>query len=183
MLRQDSSPRMEFDRAVGIFSQLHGNRAAAQFIDVSRGKADYWKSKRNDANFHPRSHGGSYNQPRTPEKILMMEIFVWTLVSSDPFLKIGHIKSRLQDQLGEIVSRDWISRLFKSWKWSYKKADWKQLHKYRAEHCKLLQLFALDPKFAELDEREVLRRIPLQCQRLEEAPRMGPSRASCGGGE
>jgi transposase len=134
---------LEFCKIVGQFASKHGVCKSAKIFGVNKGKAKYWKQKHEQPTFHPSSHGGLHNPVWDQETKIALEAIVWTLISENPFLGLKDLQKKIFTLRGQRVSKAWLSKLFKRWKWSLKKPDWKQIQKYTPENIDYYLNFVL----------------------------------------
>jgi transposase len=70
--------------------------------------------------FHPGKHGGLRRFKFTTEEKVHIEAILWNHAKQHPLARLGEYKRQLLEN-GYDVSLSEISKIFKSWHWSFKK--------------------------------------------------------------
>ena len=100
---------------------------------VNRWFVEYWRKKESDPTHHLSSHGGRRNSKYQDSLQLLLEVLLWIHCTDYP-------QSTLQEyceavlEYGFEVNRMYLSRIFRKWRWSFKKPTIKQIHKYRIDN-------------------------------------------------
>jgi transposase len=68
----------------------------------------------------PKTYGFYRYQGFTPQQESLIQNIVWEMVKQDPFRTLGELVSFFQAQ-GIPVSKQYLQRLFSSWRWTWKK--------------------------------------------------------------
>ena len=123
-----------FPRILGTFATHHGICKTSKMFVENKGRVKYWKSKVQNPAFHSSSHGGIRRQKWDSETKLDLEMLVWSNISENPFLGLKELQQKIHNAKGITVSKTWLRKLLKKWKWSMKKPEWKQIQKYSEEN-------------------------------------------------
>eukprot|EP01133_Synstelium_polycarpum_P020269 gene20269-24310_t len=100
----------------------------------------YWVTKVKDADFHPGEHGGYRHSLLDHDQRSRLELLVFFLVSDEPLSSIPDIRLELS-RLGLDFSRDYVTKIFQKWRWSWKKPNIKQVLKYTEDNLRYYGLF------------------------------------------
>jgi len=128
---------------------------AADTFGVSRFVAKYWKTKVADPLFHPGSHGGKRYSKFSDGVELFIHAHMWLLCKCRPFLRLAEYVEEFR-RLGISVTKKYISRIFKSWRWSMKTASYKQINKYTWKNICLYGCFLYWVQSADLTRLKFL---------------------------
>jgi len=115
-----------------------GSRAARlQYPEFSKHQAMYWRRRYLDETFHPQWHGGFRWQKYTSDEWARIKTATWNAVTADPCRRLVDYLKTVQETVtfpNKEVSRDDLQLIFKEFQWTFKRPDWKQLHKYDEEN-------------------------------------------------
>eukprot|EP00026_Physarum_polycephalum_P005908 Phypoly_transcript_05947.p1 GENE.Phypoly_transcript_05947~~Phypoly_transcript_05947.p1 ORF type:complete len:331 (+),score=27.69 Phypoly_transcript_05947:825-1817(+) len=98
----------------------HGEAKARAIFKHKRGFVHYWKRKALLKNFHGGTHGGFRRFKFTTEEKLHIGAILWKHAKKHPLARLGEYKRKLSKS-GFDVSLSEICKIFKSWRWSFKK--------------------------------------------------------------
>lgn len=113
-----------YRHALGEASSDVGIAAAAPIFQVS-----YWNKKSIDPSFHCGTQGGARNFKYSLEVQHELEKLLWSLAIVHPTWSLAEFVVELNNN-GFLVNREFIRVIFHKWRWSWKRADPKQPHKY-----------------------------------------------------
>jgi transposase len=121
-------------RIMGTFAANNGVSKTSKLFRENKGRVKYWKTKVQNPTFRSSSHGGLRRPVWDSETRSRLEMSVWMSISENPFLGLKDLQRKVLDSTQISVSKTWLRKLFKKWRWSLKKPDWKQLQKYSQEN-------------------------------------------------
>lgn len=101
--------------------------------NVDRKVAAYWSKKVTIPTFHSASHGGRRWAKYSLEDEIRIRAILWDLCKKRPTHRIREYRQQLRE-LNFHVSREYIQRIFRSWNWTWKKVQTKQINKYNSEN-------------------------------------------------
>jgi len=119
--------------SMGLSAVLHGTTNTAVMFNTSRAHVEYWRKKILDPAFHPNSCGGRRHALFSPEDQQLLENELWKIVQVHPEFTVKEFQDALKEK-GYTLSDRSLRRIFKSWKWSWKCPDRKQVDKYKPEN-------------------------------------------------
>lgn len=132
-----------------------GDAKAARLHHVGAHVAKYWRLKITDTNFHPGPWGGfEYRYITSPNFITvqthadlyhrglkftveedeLIQALLWRLVRLYPHYRVRDYANTLSDFTGVPFKRNFILRIFKNWRWSWKKPAVQHVQKYTPEN-------------------------------------------------
>jgi len=115
---------------VGLLAQYVGVNKVASRYNVSRGFVRYWKKKIKTPSFHSGELGGARNYKFSADLRIAIENLIWSEVSNDPTNTILFYVFRIKHLLRVTVSRNYVERIFRKWRWSWKILDVRKMEKY-----------------------------------------------------
>jgi len=71
----------------------------------------------------------------SPEEEEQVSTLIWNKCKAEPFTTLGEYRQYLTEK-GFNVSKSYLQRLFKKWRWSWKKPGKVQIQKYTHENMK-----------------------------------------------
>lgn len=132
---------------LGRIAVVAGSGFARRHFGASKGRVQYHKKKLLDGwknlilinflDFHSLPHGGNlYSASRfsDPQTKLRLSAFLWWQCQRKPTTKLKEYCRKVQQFLNLKVSVTTIRRIFRSWRWTFKKPDYKQIQKYSNEN-------------------------------------------------
>jgi len=123
------------------FSEAEGVRSAATRLGVSVGFTSYWYYQ---SKFHTRYWGGSHNYLFPHQVVICIEHCLWILYQTNPSRPWSHYVRVLKFYLPQInVPYHWIRRIFKSWNFSWKKPERRQIEMFTAENIAYYSIFCI----------------------------------------
>jgi len=123
----------EFRAAAGEAAVLQGEAKAHTIFKRKRGFISYWKCKALNPFFHPNKHGGRHTFKFSEETKLLIHAILWNHAKAHPLSRLGEYKRRCSEE-GYGISLSEICKIFKSWRWSFKKPHRKQFNKYKLDN-------------------------------------------------
>lgn len=108
-------------------------RDVAAQLEVSQSFIAYWQRKVTDETFHPESHGGARNIKYTREEYQHIHLILWARCKQKPDTNLLEYQQLLASH-SFLLSKTTLSRIFKSWHWSFKMAGVDQLNKYTPQN-------------------------------------------------
>ncbi|KAM9980148.1 hypothetical protein ACTFIZ_006396 [Dictyostelium cf. discoideum] len=100
----------------------------------------YWRKKLQNPNYRSGGHGGKRYSKYSEEVYNNIEDLLFEIIIDDPILRVGEIKQKLKNH-NVHLSNTSIKRIFKKWKWSFKKPDMKQINKYTQANIDYYKFF------------------------------------------
>jgi len=99
---------------------IWGKSSIAKIFGTTRNRITYWEKKALNPNWHSGTWGSyRWSKFSVPQK-KMLRLYLWYLVTKAPDkFTLGGLVHEMH-KVGFDVSRMYISRIFKSWKWSWK---------------------------------------------------------------
>jgi len=84
-----------------------------------------------EAGFHSKPHGGRcYGRKKFSYVWELLCAFLWWRCQFDPSTRLHEYRTEVWDKLQIDISVPTLSRIFLSWRWSWKRPDYRQLKKY-----------------------------------------------------
>jgi len=125
----------EEERRNAIISLIEeiGMKSAARRLGLPISTIRHYQRKNNEANFHPKEHGGARNLKWTSNERTEIEDEVWNLIKLNPSSTNKEICEYINEK-GYQVSLSWISSLLRKWHLSRKTPTRIQLNKYTLEN-------------------------------------------------
>jgi len=93
------------------------------------------KKKYHDPTFHSLAHGGFRHCKFSSDELQLIKSSLWLSMKQNPSQALNHYVDNLKN-LGYFVNTMFISRIFKSWRWSFKKPNRSHLLKYTSQNIK-----------------------------------------------
>lgn len=119
-------------RYAGALAVRVGIAKAARCTGLPQYIVQYWRDKFLDPSYHPKSWGGRYRQHRFQVAI---HIALFHLCKQNSTYNLREFRTKLRElNPNWNISLSTLSRIFKSWRWSFKKPDRYQYLKYRREN-------------------------------------------------
>jgi len=103
-------------------------RKTCDIFGCSRAVARYWATKVK-TRFHSKSWGGKRTKKFTETREATLKLLLWSQCKLNPLSTIPNLVN-IASKCGFKISKMYVSRLFKSWRWSFKKPERKQILKY-----------------------------------------------------
>jgi len=101
----------------------------------SRGRTEYHMKKVLSASFHSKPHGGKqYSRKKISDVYQLLCAFLWWRCQYNPTTRLPEYRKEVWEKLRIDVSVPTLSRIFLSWRWSWKRPDYRQLNKYTTEN-------------------------------------------------
>ena len=119
-----------YREALGKYCEEEGIKKASKAFGVSYQLALYWHGKYSNKEFHSDSHGGARYSKFSDEERFLLESKLWECVKSHPCWSISEFVDFITEEAQYDVNDQFIRRIFKGWRWSWKKSDAKQPQKY-----------------------------------------------------
>ncbi len=123
----------QFKQTIGIMAIQIGVCKTAYLLKMPKSTVCYWKKKLLNPLFHPKKWGGHRWSKFNFVDTIFIRLYLWILVEEDPSLTLQEYASQIS-AVGFSVSRNYIRRIFRSWKWSWKVPIYKQIAKYTIEN-------------------------------------------------
>jgi len=126
MTKQDQTI-LHYRRAVGRFNASNGVKQ--DIFGISKSQAYYYTRKFQDPSFHNGTAGGARNVKFSDEDKFKLHCILWQEAKRHPTNSIDKYRRKVKKS-GFDVSRSYLCRLFKKWRWSFKRPSVKQIAKY-----------------------------------------------------
>jgi len=97
---------------------------------ISREFTRYWRRKYTDAAFHSNRHGGARSFKFDYMTRNLIEHLIWFEVNKDPTNVLQYYVYKVRKILNIDISKNYISKIFKGWRWSWKILDVRKMEKY-----------------------------------------------------
>jgi len=117
--------------AMGKCALRYGTRFAAQTFKEKDHIAYYWKRKVSEPDFHPKTLGGG--EPKYPA--IEVQTIVWEFVQTRRQICLREVQVHLETN-NISYSRMTLSRMFTTWRWSFKIPTVMQQQKYTLENMR-----------------------------------------------
>lgn len=145
----------DYRSALGKHCSEVGVGAAARAFNVSYPLAVYWYHKYLNPEFHGNTYGGHRWCKFSERDRYILEARLWQTAKEHPCWRIQDF---VEDLIlaGFSVNREFVRRIFKTWRWSWKRADPKQPHKYTLENMNYTIDFVLWIRTVPLDKVKFL---------------------------
>ena len=117
------------------FSFTSTIRLASEIFGLSPSTISYWRKKLKIPFFHSQKHGGRrYVKSNRKIKFTSLEkvkikTIIWLLVKYDSTQKLSTYKNVLF-LFGYECSKEYVRKIFKAWRWSWKRPLYHQIQKY-----------------------------------------------------
>lgn len=105
-------------------------RKVGKLFGCSKGTVWYWRKKRCKQSLLLCTKGGARNWKYSPQARKYLEEVTWTYARRRPTSRLIDYVCNAQRHGFVDTNRMFFSRLFKSWRWSFKRPQAKQTHKY-----------------------------------------------------
>jgi len=115
---------------------VNGPAKTCKIFTTTRPIAKYWREKVLNPNLHSGKWGGSREHKYTKEDHLKIQMKLWDTCRLSPLSRLGEYR-RACRSLGDKFKKiglSTISRVFASWRWSFKKPNRKQFNKYKSQN-------------------------------------------------
>jgi len=114
----------------GQYAIDHSTKAASSLFTLSSNVIKYHKRKLLQyPRFHPLQHGGLRHYKFSPVEHENLRTLLWILVQEDPTRKLSQFVEELNNS-GYQCSKEFVRKIFVSWRWSWKIPSYQQLLKY-----------------------------------------------------
>jgi len=133
-----------FKETMVQYCATYGYAITARLFGVSRCYARYWFKKATDPSFHPNSVGGKRRGVFLEEELPILREFLWSLIETGGDLVSLKLCALLASKaFNRHVTTEVLSRLFKSWRWSWRIPSRVQILKYTTENIRRYAAFAV----------------------------------------
>jgi len=128
-IRKLQKDKNKYHAAIGLSKIFQGNAITRTLFQVSRSTCCYWQKKIVDLGFHSNKHGGPRVQKLKEEEKQRLEILLFSMCRQNALFSLNSYHRRATDQ-GFQVSKSYIARIFRSWRWSFHKPTRYQFQKF-----------------------------------------------------
>jgi hypothetical protein len=116
---------------LAYYSIKYGYAAAARLLGTNSGRAFYWTRKYCDPTFHIGKWGGIRRAVFSADELPMLQQSIFDIVQQYPHTTLKLLCILLSNKFFRFVAASTLSRILRSWKWSWKVPALVQLSKYK----------------------------------------------------
>ena len=104
---------------LGLLASKVGDSRAGKFFGCHRWTARYWRI--NIVNKTLKGNPGGFRYLKYGQKRdSILQELIWLNIQKHRDYNIPQLQDLLQEQLGIVIHRSWIERVFRNWGWSWK---------------------------------------------------------------
>ena len=108
-------------------------REICKHYAVNRWFVEYWQNKLAYSETLFDGWGGIRRRKFKPDEMARLKAWLWLHCQNSPLATLAQFCNLLAED-GYQVNRMFVSRIFRKWRWSFKKPSIKQIHKYKPEN-------------------------------------------------